>query len=453
MNSFLRTILAAAGVSLAANAPASVYELKDISWDNPKFVASFTGSYGFDTEKTPSITAEEKALFEQLSALIAKSPAEAITMLSAAITPESSGALDYTLGNLHFQSGNRDQAIAAYKKALGKFPGFARAYKNMGILYVQNGQYKESLDALLKTASLGSMDGSLLGLIGYAYLNLGQTASALDAYRLALIFEPESRDWRLGKAQCLINVGESDEAIALLDELIVASPGEANLLMLQANAFLGNGDDMKAAANLQIVSEMGKATAVSLTLLGDIFVNKNAPDIALPYYMDALAQSDLGATRMMRIARVLGSREAWKELDTFLVAARKAMGDTLSPQDANTLLNHEAKVALGLNQDERAAEILEQVVSKDPLNGQALLLLADYYQKKDEVDMAALYFKRAADVPDTEADALVQHARLLVRLRDFPEAAKLLQRAQAIRPQGNVETFLAKVESAARAMR
>ena len=61
--------------------------------------------------------------------------------------------------------------------------------------------------------------------------------------------------------------------------------------------------------------------------------------------------------------------------------------------------------------------------------------------------------ERAQDVEETEVDGLIQHARLLVRSRDFPEAARLLQRAQSIRPQGNVRDFLEKVESAARSMR
>lgn len=453
MNRLFAQFLAAGLLSYSSLAPASIYELEEISWDNPKFVKAFVGTYAFDAEKTPSINTEEKVLFETLSGLISTNPAEAILQLTAAITPESSGALDYTLGNLHFQAGNRDEAIAAYQAALEKFPGFARAHKNMGILYVQNGQFDKALSSLLKTASLGNLDGSLLGLIGYVYLNMGETASALDAYRLALIFEPDSRDWRLGKAQCLISVGDSAEAISLLDELISKNPQDTDLLMLQANAYLGVGQEMQAAANLQIVNEIGKSTGTSLTLLGDILVNQGSPDLAVEYYLEALKAEDLNVNRLMRTIGVLASRSAWNELDLLITAARDGLGDKLSPDNGKKLLNFEAQVALGLNEDERAASILKDVVETDPLNGQALLLLADYYNKQDGRETAELYYRRAADVSDTEVEALIQHARMLVRYREFSNAASLLNRAQAIKPQSNVATFLVKVESAARSMR
>ena len=74
-------------------------------------------------------------------------------------------------------------------------------------------------------------------------------------------------------------------------------------------------------------------------------------------------------------------------------------------------------------------------------------------QQHNEIEKAIIYYERAQDVEETEVDGLIQHARLLVRSRDFPEAARLLQRAQSIRPQGNVRDFLEKVESAARSMR
>jgi uncharacterized protein HemY len=56
-------------------------------------------------------------------------------------------------------------------------------------------------------------------------------------------------------------------------------------------------------------------------------------------------------------------------------------------------------------------------------------------------------------VPDTEVDALIQHARLLVGRRDFARAAELLTRAQSVRPQNHVAAYLAKVETAAAVVR
>jgi Tfp pilus assembly protein PilF len=117
------------------------------------------------------------------------------------------------------------------------------------------------------------------------------------------------------------------------------------------------------------------------------------------------------------------------------------------------LLNLQAQVALGRNDDARAAAILESVVARDPLNGRAILLLADYHAKQGDVDRAELYYTRAASVAATEVEALIQHARLLVSRRDFARATHLLSRAQSLRPQNHVAAYLAKVEAAASAVR
>ena len=155
----------------------------------------------------------------------------------------------------------------------------------------------------------------------------------------------------------------------------------------------------------------------------------------------------------MRTINALAIREAWVQLGQLVKATREIVGSELSPDEQTTLLNYEAQVALGTGNDAEAMIVLTEVVEKDPLNGQALLLLANYYSQQNEIEKAIIYYERAQDVEETEVDGLIQHARLLVRSRDFPEAARLLQRAQSIRPQGNVRDFLEKVESAARSMR
>jgi hypothetical protein len=111
-----RTGTACALLITAAVAPslsAGVLPLQESRWDNPAFVAAFTASYGVDTERNPNISAEEKKFFETLAPVIAANPAEAATTLAAAITPQSSAALDYTLANIYFQTGKIPEAATA----------------------------------------------------------------------------------------------------------------------------------------------------------------------------------------------------------------------------------------------------------------------------------------------------------------------------------------------------
>ncbi len=454
--SLMKITMPLAGAALLAFAPTDLIAadpLFENSWNNPQFVARFTGSYGFDTGVNPGITQEEKALFEKLVPLIQSQPENAVTMLKAAIKPTSSAALDFTLANLLFQTRKYDAAIASYEAALRKFPNFLRAHKNLGRLHVQQGAPDKALPHLLRTLELGGVEGDIYGLIGYCYLQRGATSSALDAYRQALLFSPESRDWRLGKIQCLIQMGEHGEAVAMIDELLAQSPDDSSLWLLQANALVANNRPAEAAVNLEVTREMGKATPASLALLGDIYMNANQPDLALAAYMDLLKASPAEAERALRAARILASRAAWNEAETYLNALEGTLASSLSERDRIELLGLQAKVALARGNNDRAAELLTAALEKDPLNGRALLLLADYYWKKEDRERADLYFTRAAGVEEVRVEALVQHARMCVAYRDFETASRLLNRAQSIEPQPHVRDFLARVDAAARVNR
>ncbi|MCC5022322.1 MAG: tetratricopeptide repeat protein [Candidatus Synoicihabitans palmerolidicus] len=158
---------------------AQTYPLSENTWSNPDFVARLMRTHGFDTERTPSITSEEKAMFETIAPLISSNPSQTITDLPAVLTPESSAALVYTLANLYFQSDDLESAEATYRDAIKKFPNFLRAYRNLGIVYVQEAKFEEATPMLLKAIELGGQGADLYGMLTYSYLRIGNTEAAL----------------------------------------------------------------------------------------------------------------------------------------------------------------------------------------------------------------------------------------------------------------------------------
>ncbi len=441
-----------AGIAMTATQTrAQIFPLTENNWRNPEFVARFLGSYGVDTSTNPAITAEDRAFFESIVPLMQSNVGEAIRQLSAATLPETTAAFDYTLGNLYFQTRNLQQAIASYETAIRKFPNFLRAYKNLGLILVQIGDYTKARQMIIKAIELGGADTDLYGTLGYCYLNAGDYGAALEAYKLAMVFNPDSRDWRLGKVQCLMNLGGYSEAAGLLDKLIEQNPSDESLLLLQANAFVSEQKTTEAAANLMMVRQMGKANAVSLTLLGDIFVNQNNIELAVPYYMEALRASGLDLSRAMRVAKSLVNRGAWEQAETYLTSLENEKMSELSEADKLEVLNLKASTALGQGKSDEAAGILEKVVERDPLNGRALLLIAEYHWKNNDIERAEIYFGRAQKVEDTRVESLIQNARMLVSVKDYGKAAKLLNEAQLLNPQPHVGDYLAKVEAAHRA--
>ncbi|MCK4423627.1 MAG: hypothetical protein KAV18_06110, partial [Candidatus Omnitrophica bacterium] len=87
----------------------------------------------------PTVTQEEAELLKQIVDLSGEDPEKAIELLTAAITPETSPALDFALGNFYFQKGELNLAEDSYRRSVEKMPLFNRARANLGrTLIMQN---------------------------------------------------------------------------------------------------------------------------------------------------------------------------------------------------------------------------------------------------------------------------------------------------------------------------
>jgi Flp pilus assembly protein TadD len=101
----------------------------------------------------------------------------------------------------------------------------------------------------------------------------------------------------------------------------------------------------------------------------------------------------------------------------------------------------------------KAIETLEQIIQKDPLDAEALMLAGDYYAKNNQKEKAEFRYRTASGIAGYEADAYVKHAQLLVQSQKYIEAAELLKKAQKVKQRDNVQRYLEKVEQLGRTAR
>ena len=66
----------------------------------------------------PTVTREENALIAAAMDVAATNSAQAIRMLAGDRLPDASPALDFAIGNLHFQNERLDEAATAYRAAI-----------------------------------------------------------------------------------------------------------------------------------------------------------------------------------------------------------------------------------------------------------------------------------------------------------------------------------------------
>ena len=440
-----------------------VAPLTEKIWSNSEFIKEYLGSFAISSEVEPKIGRPEQVLFDDITEMIDDNRTdEVIEELKAEFDEiDSNPAIDFTLANFLVQEGNITESIDYYISAIRKFPDFLRARKNLGLIYLQDGNFSEALPHLVKCVELGGSEGDLYGLIGYCYLNTELFASALDAYRMALIFEPDSKDWRLGKAQCLISLEKYDDAIAMLTELIQMDRTKKEFWLFQANAYLASEKSEEAAANLYLVDLMGKADANSKLLLGDIYVTLELSHLAVPQYLEVLdSEEKLSVSKALRIVEVLARSTNWKEASDVAVKIKEKYAQQFTPEDANKFDSLRAEILFALDRKEEAVQALEELVKRDPLNGRVLLLLAGHYStnfrekldkdqtKADEFAAQAIFlYERAANLEDTntKASALMRHGQILVRQKKYAEAVKFLERSHALKPRESLEKYLEQV--------
>lgn len=420
-----------------------------------EFKKDFLGSYGMRTDIEPYLsTEEEKTRMQELSDLIATNPRQVVRDLMEYITDDTNAQFDFMLANLYFQGGDIDRAAARYHQAIKKFPNFLRAHKNLGMIHFRKGRHAEAIKSLTRAVELGGADGTVLGILGLAYLNTERWLSAESAYRSALLLQPDVADWKLGLARALFSQQKFGEVGALIDELIAQSPDRADYWLLQANAFIGMNQPMKAAQNYEMLIRMNKATPEALNLLGDIYVNEKLYGLAArAYVMGMDVAPDKGLPAGVRAAEILAQRGATTAAKEVARGLRDAGLDQLAAEDKRRLLKTEARVAAAEGAADEAAKVLHEIVDLDPLDGEALLLLGQHYGRKGEPEKAIFMYERAEGIEAFEADAKVRHAQLLVEQGKLEQAVPLLKRAQEVKPRDSVGQFLDQVERIVRRRR
>jgi tetratricopeptide (TPR) repeat protein len=425
-------------------------------WSDPQFREDFVRTYSVASEIEPSLTTtdREQIVKKVLPLLSAGDHDAALDALLQMTTPDSNAWYYFTIGNLYFQEEQLELAARYYRVAIEKFPSYRRAHKNLGLVEVRTGNFERAITSLSRVVELGGGEGLVFGLLGYSYGSTEQPIPAESAYRQAMLLQPDMIDWKLGLTQSVLKQQKYGEAVTLTEELLARFPERSDYWLLQANAYIGLGQPLKAAENFEVVQRMGKATPASQNTLGDIYVNEGMFDLAARAYAEAVKlKPDQNIDQPLRRVEVLAQRGALAQAKTLLRKVEELAGDQLDDEQRKRALKLRSRIAVAEGQGDESVDVLEEIVALDPLDGEALILLGQHYARIDDPERAAFYYERAESIQEFEADARIRHAQLLVAMSKYPEAVPLLKRAQEIEPRDDVARYLEQVERLARTQR
>jgi tetratricopeptide (TPR) repeat protein len=420
-------------------------------WQDESFVKSFNGSYRIEARIEPVVSGEERALLVEVQKLMAAgNRADALAKIRDSKLTSGSAALQFNLGNLRFEEGEMKEAAEAYQAAIETYPAFRRAHRNLGLVRVREGELEEGLGSLLEALRLGDADGTTYGMLGYCRLQRGEHASALQAYRMAALSQPESTEWKAGIAQCLQHLNARDEAVALLDEVIRQRPEEAAYAVLQASILIELERPEQAVKALELPRRLGVLDPDGRLLLAELHLRAGRVESAAGLVDEAFpAEGGPSVGRILGLAELALGRKEWDLAEALIARATPAEGEVPT---ALRRLRARFGIESGKAPDEGAAT-LRELLAADPVDGESLLALANHEMDRKNTGVAEILFERATAVEETAAEAWIGLTRLHVDAARYARALDAVDRVLELRPTDELRDYregLARLAEAAR---
>lgn len=419
----------------------------DQLWQSETFRKAYTASYGIDSKVEPLINEDEAFYLNEAAKLMVEADREAaIEKLKSSDIADKSPALLFSLGNFHYEEGKPKDAIAYFEKAIKLFPNFRDAHRNLAMLEIQEGKLDASEKHLTRAIELGSQEGLTYGLLAYCHTQKKRLQAALSAYRMAQVTMPDEPQWQLGEAFTLQALDEAEKACSIYANLIEKNPTDPILWINQANAYAQKEDFANAIAHLEIANRMGDLSPQNRVVLGQMFLEQSIIDLALSNFQQSIQDKRVTVKTAIGSLSLLANNHYWKEVKQFGKQCSSLYQPELAVKENRKLRSAfqrtMAMAELETGESEAGAKRVEKLLTTNPLDGDALLLLAKFREEKDQTEEAIILLEQAAVIPEKKAMALLSHGRILVNQFRYEEALKLLDESFAIAPTDSLKIYI-----------
>jgi tetratricopeptide (TPR) repeat protein len=256
--------------------------------------------------------------------------------------------------------------------------------------------------------------------LGAAYVRLGKYDEAIEQYRAALRVEGANPAFRLNLGLAYYKAVRLPEAIEAFEAVLAASPGNAQAVLLLADALLQSGKfqqviDLLTPRETQFASDLAFGYVLGTALL-------------------RTGQRDRAQVYLDRIFRLGESAEAHLLMGTALMETRDYPGAVAELQkalainpDLPTMRTVYARALLGSGDQESAVRELRRALLAAPNDFEANLTLAALLRRDGQHQDAVGYFKRAHQLRPQDATARLGLAGSLLSQGELEESRALLE--------------------------
>lgn len=393
----------------------------------------------------PVLNEAEDALLKRAEGL---APAAAAALIAAATVPDSSAALPFARGVRLLQAGDQTGALQAFRDACDRLPAFHRARLNVAKMLISETEYAAAAAELRRLLALehGLDAGELWFLLAQCNLQAGQALAAEAACRQAVIWRPDDGACRLLLIQALAEQGRLNDAAVLARQEVLKETAESWLWGVIANAELQAGNTRQAMAVLELARRFAASNDSMQQALFELFLSEKLYRLAAAQLAGgAVSGAATPVGLLLHGAQALLDAGAANEARRVL--AKLVDGSELTAAQRTQLGRLRAQLAVLSGDAAGAKEHLRQVLSADPLDGEALMALGRLHQDESHYADAVACFERALLLPAQTWEARVALARTAMAMEQWDLALQQLQDAQKLKATPELDESIRQVDA------
>ncbi|MCJ2541945.1 tetratricopeptide repeat protein [Thermostichus vulcanus] len=313
------------------------------------------------------------------------------------MTPDTFAATFQAATQWH-QSGELQQAEAAYRQVLSLKPDQPDVLHLLGILYYQTGHLEEAVALISQAIQINPKQAAFHSNLGAVFQALGKLEEAISQYTHAAALQPDHLQALFNLGLCHFQLGQYDQAEHYYQQALALQPQDPHILTDLAHIYRQRGWFSTAIEHLELALQ-AEFTPDRARQLADLYRDSEQFESAIALYQQLIQQNPEQAALYNGLGLTLAQQG---NLEEAVVAFRKAL--TLDPFLVEAHLN--LGTAL-LDQEEPTAaiEAYQAALALQPDRPRTYFNLATAFRKLKEPERALDYYHVAIGLQPSYAEA------------------------------------------------
>ena len=298
---------------------------------------------------------------------------------------------------------------------------------NKIINMLENGQHKEALNEYNEVLQSGKPDEKFL--LGEELYQYGFLVEAKALIENLLVIFPEEGELLVLLGEILVEAGEDEEAILVLERISEHDANFGQSLLLLADLYQVQGLYEVCERKLLKAKELLPDEVIIDFALGELYSEQGEITKALDAYEKVLKEVNeiAGVNIDQRIADLLSASGMFEEA---LVYYDKAINEKL---EINTLFGY-AFTALQAGYNRTAIEKFIELKELDPEYHSLYLHLALAYEREEELENSLLTIQEGIKQDEFNKDLFYFGGKIAIKLGKVEEGEKYFREALALDP-------------------